>query len=88
MAVKIRMKRIGKKGQPYYRVVIADSRTKRDGRVIEEVGYYNPNAQPADVSIREERVLEWLSKGAQPTVIARNLLKKCGIWAKFAEGKK
>ncbi|HOO58995.1 MAG TPA: 30S ribosomal protein S16 [Candidatus Mcinerneyibacteriales bacterium] len=88
MAVKIRMKRIGKKGQPYYRVVVADSRTKRDGRVIEEVGYYNPNTQPADISIKEERVLEWLAKGAQPTVIARNLLKKTGTWAKFAEGKK
>ncbi len=88
MAVKIRMKRIGKKGQPYYRVVIADSRSKRDGKAIEELGQYNPNTDPAGIEIKEDRALEWLSKGAQPTEVAKSVLKKAGVWAKFIEGKK
>ncbi len=82
------MKRVGKKGQPYYRVVIADSRSKRDGKVIEELGQYNPNTDPASINLEEEKALEWLEKGAQPTEVARSVLKKAGVWDKYLEGKK
>ncbi|MDQ0417349.1 small subunit ribosomal protein S16 [Thermoactinomyces sp. DSM 45891] len=79
MAVKIRLKRIGAKKAPFYRVVVADSRAPRDGRFIEEIGYYNPIAQPAQVKIDAEKAKKWLATGAQPSDTVRNLFRKEGI---------
>ena len=79
MAVKIRLRRMGAKKAPFYRVVVADSRYPRDGRFIEEIGYYNPQTEPAEVKIDAEKAKAWLVKGAQPTETVRNLLKKSGI---------
>lgn len=76
MAVKIRLKRVGAKKQPAYRVVVADSRSPRDGRFIEEIGHYNPTTEPTTVEIDMERAKYWLSQGAQPTDTVRALLKK------------
>lgn len=83
LPVKIRLQRHGRKRSPFYRVVVADSRSSRDGRFIEKVGYYNPITDPADISINEERALYWLKVGAQPTDTARSLLRKTGVWQKF-----
>ncbi|HEY0246901.1 MAG TPA: 30S ribosomal protein S16 [Gryllotalpicola sp.] len=83
MAVKIRLKRLGKIRAPYYRVVVADSRTKRDGRVIEEIGKYHPTEQPSIIEIDSERALYWLGVGAQPSEQVAALLKLTGDWAKF-----
>ena len=88
MAVKIRLKRMGAKKSPFYRVVVADSRASRDGRFIEEIGTYNPVAQPAQVSINEEKALQWLTTGAQPTDTVKNLFSKAGILQKFHEAKR
>ena len=79
MAVKIRLKRIGAKKAPHYRVVVADERSPRDGKFIAEIGYYNPLTDPADVKIDAEAAKKWLSNGAQPTDTVRALLKKTGI---------
>ena len=87
MAVKLRLKRMGAKKKPFYRIVAADSRTKRDGITIEDIGYYNPVTEPAEVKIDEEKALAWLSKGAQPTDTVRNILSKYGIMKKFHESK-
>lgn len=78
MAVKIRLKRIGAKKAPFYRVVVADSRFPRDGRFIEEIGTYNPLTDPATISIDAEAAKKWISNGAQPTDTVRALLKKSG----------
>jgi small subunit ribosomal protein S16 len=83
MAVKIRLKRMGAKKSPFYRVVVADSRSPRDGRFIEEIGYYNPVAQPAEIKINEEAALKWLQNGAKPSDTVRNLFSKQGILEKF-----
>ena len=83
MATKIRLKRMGKKFYAFYRVVIMDSRTKRDGRAIEEIGTYNPNTQPSTIVIVSERAQYWLGVGAQPTEQVLNLLKITGDWQKF-----
>ncbi len=83
MAVKIRLARAGAKKKPFYQVVVADGRCKRDGRFIENVGTYDPNHDPAAVKFNEEKTLEWLGRGAQPTDTVREILKKAGIWAKF-----
>lgn len=83
MATKIRLKRLGKIRAPYYRVVVADSRTKRDGRVIEEIGKYHPTEEPSLIDIRSERAQYWLSVGAQPTEQVLALLKVTGDWQKF-----
>lgn len=83
MAVKIRLKRFGKIRAPFYRVVVADSRTKRDGRVIEEIGQYHPTEEPSVIKIESERALYWLGVGAQPTEQVAALLKLTGDWAKF-----
>ena len=88
MAVKIRLNRMGAKKNPFYRVVVADSRAPRDGRFIEVLGNYDPSKQPAVVNIDEAKVLDWMNKGAQPTDTVKNLLSKRGIMAKFAEAKK
>ena len=80
MAVKIRLKRMGAKKAPFYRIVVADSRSPRDGRFIEEIGYYNPVAQPeAEVKIDSEKVEKWLKNGAQPTDVVKRLFTKAGI---------
>lgn len=83
MAVKIRLKRLGKIRAPYYRIVVADSRTKRDGRVIEEIGKYHPTEQPSFIEVDSERAQYWLSVGAQPTEQVAALLKLTGDWGKF-----
>ena len=87
MAVKIRLKRMGSKKNPFYRVVVADSRSPRDGRFIETIGTYNPVLNPAEVSINEELALQWLANGAQPSDTVRNLLSQQGIMKKFHESK-
>jgi len=87
MAVKIRLKRMGAKKSPFYRVVVADSRSPRDGRFIEEIGYYNPVANPAEVKIDEEKAAKWMLTGAQPTDTVRNLFSKAGILQKVHEAK-
>jgi len=79
MAVKIRLRRIGAKKAPFYRVVVADSRYPREGRFIEEIGTYNPLTEPAQINIDAEKVQKWIKNGAQPTDIVRKLLKKSGI---------
>ena len=83
MAVKIRLRRMGAKKAPFYRVVVADSRFPRDGRFIEEIGYYNPMTAPADIKVDGERAKYWLGVGAQPTEQVLNLLKITGDWQKF-----
>ena len=87
MAVKIRLTRMGATQNPFYRIVVADSRAPRDGRFIEILGNYDPNKQPAVVSIDEAKAIDWMNKGAQPTDTVKNLLSKQGIMAKFAEAK-
>ena len=79
MAVKIRLRRMGQKKAPFYRIIVADSRSPRDGRFIEEIGYYNPNVEPSDVQVNEELAQKWLSTGAQPTEIVSRLFKNAGI---------
>lgn len=83
MATKIRLKRLGKIRAPYYRIVVADSRTKRDGRAIEEIGKYHPTEEPSLIEITSERAQYWLSVGAQPTEQVLALLKVTGDWQKF-----
>ena len=83
MAVKIRLKRFGKIRAPYYRIVVADSRTKRDGRVIEEIGQYHPTQNPSHIEVDSERAQYWLGVGAQPTEQVAALLKLTGDWGKF-----
>ena len=78
MAVKIRLKRMGANNKPFYRVVVADSRTSRDGKCIDELGYYNPMVDPAEIKIDAEKAKKWIGNGAQPTDTARALLKKAG----------
>ena len=85
MAVKIRLKRMGAKKSPFYRIVAADSRMPRDGRFLEQLGTYDPRQNPAVVTIKEEETLAWLSKGAQPSDTVRNLLSQQGIMKKFAD---
>jgi small subunit ribosomal protein S16 len=82
VAVKIRLRRIGAKKKPIYRVVIADSRSPRDGRFIETVGHYNPLVNPPQISVDEERVQQWLKWGAQPTDTVKSLLTRIGVWQK------
>ena len=79
MAVKIRLRRMGAKKSPFYRIVVADSRYPRDGRFIEEIGYYNPTTEPATVKIDAEAAKKWIGNGAQPTDTVRDILKKQGV---------
>ena len=79
MAVKIRLRRMGAKKAPFYRVVVADSRYPRDGRFIEEIGYYNPMREPAEIKIDAEKAQKWIANGAQPTDTVKALLKKSNI---------
>ncbi|BAV01526.1 MULTISPECIES: 30S ribosomal protein S16 [Lactococcus] len=87
MSVKIRLTRMGSKKKPYYRINVADSRSPRDGRFIETVGTYNPLVAENQVTLKEERVMEWLNNGAQPSDTVRNILSKAGIMKKFHEQK-
>lgn len=88
MAVKIRLRRMGAKKRPFYRIVVADARSPRDGKFIEEIGYYDPTTNPATVKIDEEKALKWLSDGAKPSDTVKSLLQKQGVIAKFAESRK
>ena len=85
--VKLRLKRMGAKKQPSYRIVAADARAPRDGRFIDIVGFYNPRSNPVEIKIDEEKALKWLSEGAQPTDTVRNIFSKEGIMKKFHEQK-
>ena len=85
MAVKIRLTRMGTKKKPFYRIVVADVESPRDGRFIEIVGNYDPKKDPAEVNLKEDRIIDWLSKGAKPTLTVSQLLKKKGIMAKLKE---
>jgi small subunit ribosomal protein S16 len=87
MAVKIRLRRMGTKKTPFYRLVVADSRAARDGRFVESLGTYDPRKQPVGVKIDEEKALRWLRLGAQPTDTVRALLSKAGVMKRFAEGR-
>ena len=88
MATRIRLKRIGSKKQPYYRLVVADQRTPRSGRTVEELGTYGPKLDPPLLQINNERALHWLMQGAQPSDTARSLLSRVGVMATFAEAQK
>lgn len=88
MAVKIRLKRMGAKKSPFYRVVVADSRSPRDGRLIETLGHYDSTTQPAVIKLDEEKAIEWLQKGAQPTDTVKDLFSKVGIMKKWDELKR
>ena len=87
MTVKIRLKRVGKTKAPSYRVVVADSRSPRDGRIIENIGWYNPLVEPSAIHIDEEKALGWLKNGAQPTDSVTSLLKRAGILDRFQQTK-
>ena len=87
MAVKLRLKRMGKKQSPFYRVVVADSRSPRDGKTIDEVGYYDPTKNPAEIKIDAEKTINWLKNGAQPTDTVRSILSNQGIMKKYHEEK-
>jgi small subunit ribosomal protein S16 len=87
MAVRIRLKRIGAKKSPFYRIVVADSRSPRDGKFIEEIGTYNPLTEPAKISIDEEKALEWMQKGAKPSDTVRSLFSKAGLMTKLHDSK-
>ena len=87
MAVKLRLKRMGSKQKPFYRIVAADSRSPRDGRFIETVGTYNPIVKENNVTVDEEKVIKWLNNGAQPTDTVKSLLSRAGVWAKYKNNK-
>jgi len=84
VAVRIRLRRIGKKKQPQYRLIVADSRAPRDGRFIETIGHYNPRVEPPLIRVNEERALHWLGNGAQPSDTARSILEKAGVLQRTA----
>ena len=79
MAVKIRLRRMGQKKAPFYRIVVADSRSPRDGRFIDEIGYYDPTKEPSEIRVDEEAAKKWLANGAQPTEVVAKLFKMAGI---------
>lgn len=85
MPVRIRLARMGVKKRPFYRIVVADSRSPRDGRYIEVVGTYNPCTDPAEIKLKDERILDWLTRGAQPTQTVQGILKKEGVLKKYPE---
>lgn len=87
MAVKLRLKRMGAKKSPFYRIVAADSRMPRDGRFIEQLGTYDPRQNPAAVTLKEDAVLAWLEKGAQPSDTVKSILRQQGVMKKFADSK-
>lgn len=85
MAVKIRLRRMGAKKAPFYRVIVADSRSPRDGRFIEEIGYYNPTTEPVTLKIDSEKAAQWVKNGAQPTDIIKKLFEKAGVNEELAK---
>lgn len=85
MATRIRLRRMGAKKAPFYRLVVADSRSPRDGRFIEEIGYYDPTKNPSVIKVNEERALHWLKSGAQPSETVKSLLNKTGVISKLSE---
>ena len=87
MSVKIRLKRMGSKKRPFYRIVVADSRSPRDCRFIAQVGTYNPLVEPVAVKLEEEEIMNWLNNGAQPSDTVKNILSKAGIMKKYHEAK-
>ena len=87
MSTKIRLARHGKKGHAFYHIVVADSRSPRDGRFIEQVGYYNPVSQPKELKLDEDKIFDWLQKGAQPSDTVRSLLSGAGLMAKLHDAK-
>ena len=87
MAVKLRLKRMGSKQRPFYRIVAADSRSPRDGRFIETVGTYDPIKKSDNVTVDEEKTLKWLNNGAEPTDTVKSILTQTGVWAKFKNKK-
>lgn len=88
MAVKIRLKRMGAKKKPFYRIVVADSRSPRDGKALEEIGFYNPVASPKEIRIDDEKAIKWLNTGAKPTDTVNTLFKNNGVYEKLEESKK
>lgn len=88
MSVKIRLRRMGAKKAPFYRLVVADSRYPRDGRFLDEIGYYNPTTQPATLMVEENKAADWIRKGAQPSDTVRSLLKQKGVYKILEEQKK
>jgi len=88
MALKIRLKRMGMKKAPFYRLVVAEASSPRDGRFVEEIGYYDPTKQPAVLKVDEDKALNWLLKGATPTDTARSLLSQAGVMKRLDEAKK
>ena len=87
MAVRIRLQRFGRKHRPFYRIVVADSRTARDGKFIEKLGHYDPIAEPAEITVNEARALYWLQVGAQPSDTVKSILSEVGIWTEFMNQK-
>lgn len=87
MTVKIRLRRTGMKKAPSYRIVVADSRSPRDGRIIENIGWYNPRVEPSIINVDAEKALNWLKNGAQPTESVESLLKRVGVMDRFAQAK-
>lgn len=85
MAVKIRLRRMGAKKAPFYRIIVADSRSPRDGRFIDEIGYYNPITEPAVIKIDEEKAVNWVKNGAQPSDIVKRLFDRSGVSAKLSK---
>ena len=85
MAVKIRLKRMGAKKRPFYRVIVADSRSPRDGKFIDHIGHYNPLSEPVDVKIDAEKAIKWLNDGAQPTDTVKALFKKHGVYEQMGK---
>lgn len=85
MAVRIRLKRVGAKKQPHYRIVVADSRSARDGRFVEQVGHYDPLRNPPEIRVDSERTIGWLRKGAQPSESVRMLLRRAGVWEQWQQ---
>lgn len=88
MAATMRLMRFGRKKTPFYRIVIADSRSPRDGRFIDQVGIYDPRKEPVELKFEEEKAIEWLRKGVRPSLTVRQLLTKCGIAKRLAEARK
>ncbi len=88
MAVRIRLARHGRKKKPFYKMVVVFSESPRDGRFIENVGTYNPMVDPPEITVKEDKIISWLKKGAKPSDTVRSLLRKKGVWAKFMEMKK
>ncbi|GBD33607.1 MAG: 30S ribosomal protein S16 [Gemmatimonadales bacterium] len=85
MAIRIRLRRVGRKGKPFYRIVVADQQSARDGRFVEVIGHYNPLTDPAEIKVDVEKARSWLARGATPTETARSLLRRAGVFRESSE---